>query len=262
MQKVFFGHHKCASSYFVDILLQLRIETSSTIRFNPEKYTVKKSNADIVIFQNSTIDSLKFISDNFKGIHVIRDPRDIVVSAYFSHLKTHKEQSWLLEHREKLQKISKDEGLFEVMDFMKGQMEDFNSWNYNDDRIFELKFETMLEKPEVLLEGFKFLAFEENNSSFVLWTKNILKKMKNRGVPLPKINIGVPGVRLNKVIQDHSFKTKARGRTPGKSDNQSHYRKGTSGDWKNHFNEEHIRYFKKNYGDVLIKLGYEKDYEW
>lgn len=262
MQKVFFGHHKCASSYIVDIMLQLRKETSATIRFNPEKYTEKVSNANIVIFQNSTIDSLNFIQKKFRGLHLIRDPRDIVVSAYFSHLKTHEEQSWLIDHRKKLQKIPKDEGLFEVMDFMADQMKAFNNWNYYDNRIFELKFETMIEKPEVLIEGLKFLGFKDNSSQILLIVKNLLKKFNNRGIPMPKIKIGVQEQRLIKIIDKHSFKSKAKGRDSGKSDSSSHYRKGISGDWKNHFNEDHIRYIKDKYGDVLIKMGYEKDLNW
>ena len=42
----------------------------------------------------------------------------------------------------------------------------------------------------------------------------------------------------------------------------NHIRNGTPGDWKNHFTNEHKKLFKKLYGDLLIKLGYEKDDEW
>ena len=40
------------------------------------------------------------------------------------------------------------------------------------------------------------------------------------------------------------------------------FRKGQIGDWRNHFTEEHKQIFKEVYGDTLIKLGYEKDYDW
>ena len=40
------------------------------------------------------------------------------------------------------------------------------------------------------------------------------------------------------------------------------FRKGQIGDWRNHFTEEHKQLFKEVYGDTLIKLGYEKDYDW
>ncbi len=38
--------------------------------------------------------------------------------------------------------------------------------------------------------------------------------------------------------------------------------KGQIGNWKNYFNEQHKEEFKKVAGDLLVRLGYETDYEW
>lgn len=40
------------------------------------------------------------------------------------------------------------------------------------------------------------------------------------------------------------------------------FHKGVSGAWKEYFNEENKQLFKDLLGDVLIELGYEKDYNW
>jgi len=40
------------------------------------------------------------------------------------------------------------------------------------------------------------------------------------------------------------------------------FRKGQVGTWKEHFKEEHIAVFKERFGEALIKLGYEEDYDW
>ena len=40
------------------------------------------------------------------------------------------------------------------------------------------------------------------------------------------------------------------------------YRKGIIGDWQNHFTEDHRRVFKRVAGDILIRLGYEKNGDW
>lgn len=40
------------------------------------------------------------------------------------------------------------------------------------------------------------------------------------------------------------------------------FRKGTSGDWRNHFDDAHRRLFDETAGDILVKLGYEKDGTW
>jgi hypothetical protein len=46
------------------------------------------------------------------------------------------------------------------------------------------------------------------------------------------------------------------------STNSSTFRKGTIGDWRNHFTEEHKDAFKALAGDLLIDLGYESDLDW
>jgi hypothetical protein len=40
------------------------------------------------------------------------------------------------------------------------------------------------------------------------------------------------------------------------------FRSGKTGEWKKHFTEEHKRIFKDVAGDLLIRLGYEKDLDW
>lgn len=40
------------------------------------------------------------------------------------------------------------------------------------------------------------------------------------------------------------------------------FRSGKTGEWKKYFNDEHKEFFKKVAGELLIKLGYEKDSEW
>lgn len=40
------------------------------------------------------------------------------------------------------------------------------------------------------------------------------------------------------------------------------FRSGKSGEWRRHFTEEHKRILKDAAGDLLIRLGYEKDNDW
>jgi sulfotransferase 6B1 len=46
---------------------------------------------------------------------------------------------------------------------------------------------------------------------------------------------------------------------PGKSHT---FRSGRTGGWVNHFSEEHKKLFKDVAGDLLVKLGYEKNNDW
>lgn len=40
------------------------------------------------------------------------------------------------------------------------------------------------------------------------------------------------------------------------------FRSGKSGEWKKYFTEEHKKMFKKVAGDLLLRLGYEKNNDW
>ncbi len=52
------------------------------------------------------------------------------------------------------------------------------------------------------------------------------------------------------------------GRKQGQEDKNSFYRKGVRGDWRNHLTESDQALFKSLAGDLLIRLGYEKDHNW
>ena len=81
--------------------------------------------------------------------------------------------------------------------------------------------------------------------------------------PVPRHRLlTIPAAVVTEIIQEKSFEKMSGGRRQGQEDVRSHYRKGVPRDWKNHFNEDHIRVFKRDYGDLLIKLGYESDGDW
>ena len=63
-------------------------------------------------------------------------------------------------------------------------------------------------------------------------------------------------------VEAASFEQLSGGRTKGEEASSSFFRKGISGDWKNHFSEEDRRVFKEEAGELLIRLGYEDDLDW
>lgn len=86
---------------------------------------------------------------------------------------------------------------------------------------------------------------------------------------LHHLGIDIPHILLHLIIRRNRFERLVIGRriwkpsrTPGQENPTSHYRKGIIGDWKNHFDAEHVRRFKEVAGDGLIMLGYEQDHEW
>ncbi|HWM93178.1 MAG TPA: sulfotransferase [Thermoanaerobaculia bacterium] len=66
---------------------------------------------------------------------------------------------------------------------------------------------------------------------------------------------------IHDLLERSSFRFYA-GREPGQEDRKRFYRKGVAGDWKNHFSDEDKQVFKDAAGDMLVRLGYEKDLSW
>jgi len=61
---------------------------------------------------------------------------------------------------------------------------------------------------------------------------------------------------VNKCLDDSTFEKLSGGRQSGVEDSQSFYRKGISGDWKNHFSEDLHSEFQSLSGEILQELGY------
>lgn len=275
----YFGHHKCASRYIISICenaaralgLSTREYTYKT-EFNEDLVEALKLNpVDFLYYSNAEFEYVQPLLDQFRGFHLIRDPRDIVVSGYFSHLKTHTTEGWgeLEEYRAKLQSVSQDEGLFMEIDYNRLPFDVMGAWEYDHTNILELKYEDMIVNPyQMFLEVFEFLGYyvpvkddvDTNSLSYTgkLFSDNLRRKLTGKRPPQAHLtNLDILGT-----VNKKDFRKIAGKRKPGEEDRNSHYRKGIAGDWKNVFTPKHVAYFKEQYQDVLVKLGYEEDDSW
>jgi hypothetical protein len=235
------------------------------------------------------IDFLSFINADrqyvtdlplFRGFHVVRDPRDVLVSAYFSHKHSHPTENWpeLIEHRKTLKRVSKAEGLLREMEFSRPFFEDMYSWNYSQENVLELRMEELTGRPmEMFVKVGRFLEIvdkEENSSTreFFRTLRLRMNRLSYKGagympgdlrlIPVPRSSQDcVPMYLLRDIVEKHRFERVA-GRKRGEENVQSHFRKGVPGDWRNHFGDRHVRAFKDRYNDLLLKLGYETDPDW
>jgi hypothetical protein len=76
--------------------------------------------------------------------------------------------------------------------------------------------------------------------------------------------MGMPGIdrdKINEAVEEYSFR-KAIERSPTSDPRRRFARKGVAGDWINYFNSESRAIFAHYGGDELIRLGYEKSYDW
>jgi hypothetical protein len=240
----YFGHHKAGSTWISlitqDICAQsgLKVvvhEGSGRFGGDLERY-YKENPFDFLILLNADYTFIRYV--NVKGFHVVRDPRDIVVSGYFSHFYSHPDEGWpkLTHYRRYLRTLSKDEGLLREMEFLAGVLYEMISWDYDTATILQLRFEDLIKDPMYhFTKVFRFLEIVPQKAS---------------------------EEELKGILEKYSFEKLSGGRRPGSEDQAHHYRKGTPGDWRNHFNEQHKDYFKKLYNPLLLKLGYEKSENW
>lgn len=276
---IYYGHHKCASMWICSILKQscsaigLRFDQAANSRLDYLGLTRTQ------FIQNNKLDFFGYTTahpdavNEFKsaiGLHVIRDPRDISVSAYFSHRYSHPikgHTTGVAAIRADLEKLNLEDGLLKTIQDSRQQFEEMALWNYSQENILEIKMESLTQNPyQGFLDVFTFLGllneerFIKPSSKSGLLTR-LSHKVKNtlfQAKSMPQIT----PICLLGIVYANRFTEKSHGRIPGEEDPNSHYRKGIAGDWINYFQPAHIAYFKKYYNDVLIKLGYETTSNW
>ena len=277
-----FGHHKCASMWIHAIVgrvcLDLGLRQSTA--FLPDSYGgdlrsfVERERTQVLMYGNADFAQVRRLDlGRIRGFHYVRDPRDIVVSGYFSHRNTHATEEWtdLLPYRERLQAVGKDEGLHLEIDFEAGQFDEMRSWkdcppeaDIQHHRIEDLTADPYQRMLDVLCGlGLVDDAYYSPSKRVRFLASKLATRLRARtGVPLPGAVEKLPAERALGILYECDFRQRTKGRKPGEEDRGSHFRKGVSGDWLNHFNLEHLQAFKKRYEDLLFQFGYETEPDW
>src|SRR5215207_2983012 len=142
----YFGHHKCATQWMRRIIADVcpAIGREQVIFNNPQDFdkdlaaAIPDPRRTFLCYMNADVRYLRSIG-RLRGFHLVRDPRDVVVSAYFSHLHSHPLFGELGEHREKLQSVPETEGILLELEGRKHQFQAMLDWDYDDPRILELR---------------------------------------------------------------------------------------------------------------------------
>lgn len=173
----------------------------------------------------------------YKTFYVTRDPRDIVVSWYFSVKYSHVLNPIIAEVRKKLLDMNEHDGIIYSIKYLSeyGAFKAQHSW-----------LNAEAHDPNVRIFRYEDLINDEFKSFKAIFEH---------------CDIQIPEDVFQSIIRDHLFKNRAK-REKGIEDVNSQMRKGISGDWENHFSVQTIRIFKDETNDLLIKQGYERDMEW
>lgn len=174
------------------------------------------------------------VQDDFINFFIYRDPRDVVIShAYYVTNKAngHTHHDYYLdtltttEERISTSILGLPHLVNEFPDIGK-RFEPYRPW---------------LSFPEVLKIKFEDLIHDQDRT-----LNNILDHIENRGYEI-KVSRSSALIHMKTAINPASSRT---------------FRKGKTGEWKEHFTPEHKKVFKTVTGNLLIDLGYEENDQW
>ena len=161
---------------------------------------------------------------------VIRDLRDTLVSGYFSIKNSHPPVGPIPQWRQELSSMSQEEGLLWV----------FENW---------LPASATIQASWVKANE-PFIKYED----LLVNDVDILTK-----IIIDDAHYPISKVKLEQIITAHRFESMSGGRQRGEEDLNAHERKGIAGDWRNYFSPKLNKLFMEHYGNLLVKLQYERN---
>lgn len=227
-------HHKTGTVWMHDTFQRIVLATG--LRLSALSGRGEAAPADILMAHHSQF-TPHMLNGRYRGLHVIRDPRDIIISSLFYHLKS--DEPWLhfprprlggLTYQQKLSGLDPDERFaFEIRNAAAWTIEELLLWRYDNPAFHEARYEDLIVDREgryfaTILE---FLGFEEAE------------------------------VQLGRRV---FLETSIFGKTPKPDD--PHIRSGRVGQWKQFYRRHHGQLFIEVFRDCLIRLGYEADHTW
>lgn len=178
-----------------------------------------------------TIREISAIYPEARVIHIIRDGRDVAVSA------AHHSRNFG-RARKRAPSRGPEAGVFP-----EGQLEKLAAeWASRVGR-------TVQDGPELLGENYAEVRYEDLLERPATEIRRLLGFL----------GVGSDEETAGRCVDAASFERLSRGRKPGEEDPSSFFRKGVAGDWKNVFTPRDGETFDEQAGELLIRLGYAED---
>jgi len=227
------GYHKAGTVWFREVLSS--VVRPYGLRFQEVKKEPIRSDTDIAFCADSRDYRNDLLGHRlFRGSHMVRDPRDLVVSGYEYHLVT--EEAWAhqprpayrgMSYQAYLHSLSEHDGLMAEIEWVaKFTARLMTAWDYGQPEYLELRYEEALaDEQGTFQKVFQWYGFNEIATSIGLEAVDRLSLKRGGAIP-------------------------------------NHVRSGAPGEWRTRLAPEHIARFKELTGDLTIRLGYETAPDW
>ncbi|MGO8872610.1 MAG: sulfotransferase domain-containing protein [Acidimicrobiales bacterium] len=232
------SHHKSGTLWFQQVLLAIVRPYGLHYQWcndNGRRGSVEPR-TDVIVFGNAgtSFQRQRVGQRSFRGSHVIRDPRDVVVSGYEYHKRTH--EWWVhrpnpryggRSYQEHLNSLNEHDGLMAEIDWVAHfTAAGMGRWDYEQPEFVEIRYEDALADQQGTFERL-FHWYGLNDSAISVGMEAVERLSAANGGAVP-----------------------------------NHVRSGQPGEWRDRLSDDHVQYFKELTGDLVVRLGYESTSGW
>jgi len=234
------AHHKMGTVWIMRVLERVAAEFGMKLTKSKTQRHLPDPDTDFFVALHSQFD-MDLIGEAV-GSHMIRDPRDAIVSGYHYHLWT--SERWVkipqdrfggISYQQLLQSMDEAEGLQEEIHRFAASVDclRMKEWDFDHPQVLEIRYEDLwANQPEGFNKLFRHYGFSE-----------------------PAVDICL------RIAMSQSFEqiSKAKRNLDNK---ESHTRNGRPGQWRTAFSASHLRLIKAKLGDLIVQMGYESSNNW
>jgi Sulfotransferase domain len=240
-------HHKVMTTYFTAVLRLLSFGVNR--RYQRVFSDPPEPGARLVLAAHGKLD-LPALCPSYRGVHIMRDPRDMIVSGYHYHKWTY--EDWVhrpdeagVSYQQKLNRTDRRAGLFmEIEHFIFFYRETLERWDVEDPDILEVSYEDLMseQRSQLYRDMFGHLGFDGRDLDLGCDLMRLFeagsRTGRKTGVGSGRGAAGAAGGGIAVVAKNN------------------HLRSGRSGQWRDELEAEHLDYIERELGPVLRKFGY------